>query len=376
MARKVKAAQDGGGGEWSRRGVQGAGGLGGVARATRRLASWRVSSACMPRRSRPGSSGSWKGPGLVRGSASQAAGRGEQPGGAVRADRPPEDGGRVVEKKICPARLTRVGAGSSRGTCRAEHARQCELLGLARGSWYYEPAGETAENLELMRRIDEQYLKPPFYGSRRLADEFERESQARAAADAGDGAGGDLPQAADDGAACRSTRFTRICCGMWRSTRPNQVWSSDITYIPLRDGFLYLTAVMDWYSRYVLAWRLSNTLGRERFASRPWRRRLRERTAGDLQHGSRSAVHERGVHALLGVAWRGDQHGWPRPGVGQRVRRAVVADGEVRGGVPEGLRRRLAGRDEPGRILRVLLPRAPAPGVGPTDAGGGVWAGA
>ena len=119
---------------------------------------------------------------------------------AVRADRPPEDGGRVVEKKICPVRLTCRRTWIERGHGQLSLRRQCELLGLARGSWYYEPAGETAENLELMRRIDELYLKRPYFGSRRIADRVRRESQARATADAGHGPGGDLPQAADDGA--------------------------------------------------------------------------------------------------------------------------------------------------------------------------------
>ena len=107
----------------------------------------------------------------------------------------------MVEKKICPVRLTRVRGCIEPGHGALSLRRQCELLGLARGSWYYEPAGETAVNLKLMRRIDELYLKRPYFGSRRMADELERESQARATADADHGPGGDLPQAADDAAA-------------------------------------------------------------------------------------------------------------------------------------------------------------------------------
>ena len=137
--------------------------------------------------------------------------------------------------------------------------RQCELLGLPRSSWYYRPREESAENLELMRRIDAQYLRTPFYGSRRMAVvlSVNRKRVQR------------LMGLMGIEAIYPKRRTTRPAAGhriypyLLRNvevTRPNQVWSSDITYLPLRHGFLYLTAVIDWYSRYVLAWRLSNTL--------------------------------------------------------------------------------------------------------------------
>ena len=87
-----------------------------------------------------------------------------------------------------------------------------------------------------------------------------RESQARAAIDAADGPGGDLSQAADDGRDAGTQDLPVFAAGSWRSSGADQVWSADITYVPMPTGFMYLTAVMDWYSRYVLAWRLSNTL--------------------------------------------------------------------------------------------------------------------
>jgi len=132
-------------------------------------------------------------------------------------------------------------------------------LGLARSSRYYLPAGETAENLALMRRLDEQYTKTPFYGSRKLAFALgvNRKRIQR------------LMQIMGIEAIYPKRRTTRPATGhkiypyLLRNvaiTRPDQVWSSDITYIPLQHGFLYLAAVIDWYSRYVLAWRLSNTL--------------------------------------------------------------------------------------------------------------------
>lgn len=137
--------------------------------------------------------------------------------------------------------------------------RQCELLGLARSTWYYQSAGETAENLALMRRIDEQYLKTPFYGSRKIGLEL-NVNRKRAQR---------LMRLMGIEAVYQKRRTTQPAVGhkiypyLLRNveiTRPDQVWSTDITYLPLRHGFLYLVAVMDWYSRYVLSWRLSNTM--------------------------------------------------------------------------------------------------------------------
>ena len=138
-------------------------------------------------------------------------------------------------------------------------ARQCELLGLPRSTRYYVPAGETAENLTWMRAIDEQYLQTPFYGSRKMAEVLgvNRKRVQRLMRVMG------LEAIYPKRATTRPAAGHKIYPYLLRNlaiTRPNQVWSSDITYIPLRHGFLYLTAVMDWYSRYVLAWRLSNTL--------------------------------------------------------------------------------------------------------------------
>ena len=130
---------------------------------------------------------------------------------------------------------------------------------LPRSTCYYRPVGETAENLELMNAIDRQYLETPFYGSRKMAEELgvNRKRVQR------------LMRRMGLEAVYPKRRTTRPAAGhkiypyLLRNlaiTRPDQVWASDITYVPLRHGFLYLTAVMDWFSRYVLAWRLSNTL--------------------------------------------------------------------------------------------------------------------
>lgn len=137
--------------------------------------------------------------------------------------------------------------------------RQCELLGLNRSSWYYEPKGESAENLALMRKIDEQYLKTPCYGSRKMAAVFgiDRKRAQRLMRVMGLEAIYPKPRLS------RGMPGHRIYPYLLRNVavvRRNQVWSSDITYVPMPQGWMYLTVVMDWYSRYVLSWRLSNTL--------------------------------------------------------------------------------------------------------------------
>jgi putative transposase len=137
--------------------------------------------------------------------------------------------------------------------------RQCELLELERSTYYYDPATETAENLKLMRAIDTLYLKRPYYGSRRMGQELgvNRKRAQR------------LMQLIGLEAIYPKPRTTRrhprhkIYPYLLRNleiTHVDQVWSTDITYIPLAGGYLYLTAVLDWYSRYVLAWRLSRSL--------------------------------------------------------------------------------------------------------------------
>ena len=137
--------------------------------------------------------------------------------------------------------------------------RQCELLGLARGSWYYEPVGETAENLKLMRRIDELYLKRPYFGSRRIGIELKvnRKRVQRLMRQMGLEAIYAKPRTT---VRCPQHKIYPYLLRDVEIKRRNQVWSTDITYIPLRGGYVYLTAVIDWYSRYVLTWRLSNSL--------------------------------------------------------------------------------------------------------------------
>lgn len=150
-----------------------------------------------------------------------------------------------------------------------EHAQlsvrqQCELIGLNRASYYYEPVGESALNLALMRLLDEQYLRTPFYGWPRMTAYLQQQGYAinhkrvqRLMQQMGIQALYPKPSLSKPHP---EHKVYPYLLGGLEITHPNQVWSTDITYIPLRTGFLYLVAVMDWYSRYVLSWQLSNTL--------------------------------------------------------------------------------------------------------------------
>jgi putative transposase len=142
--------------------------------------------------------------------------------------------------------------------------RQCELLGINRASLYYEAVGERAENLRLMRRIDEQYTRCPFYGSRRLTAwlrgqgfAVNRKRVARLMRVMGLEAVYPKPHLSQPG---EGHKIYPYQLQEVKIERVNQVWSTDITYIRLVQGFVYLVAVMDWFSRYVLSWALSVTL--------------------------------------------------------------------------------------------------------------------
>jgi putative transposase len=146
-------------------------------------------------------------------------------------------------------------------------ARQCQLVSISRSGFYYQPSGESELNLTLMRMIDEQHMRTPYYGARQMARHLRRE-----------------------GYVVGRKRVRRLMqkmglCVIYqrpRTTipsfdhetypyllrdlvmdRPNQVWCADITYISMERGYLYLVAIMDWVSRKVLAWRLSNTMDTE-----------------------------------------------------------------------------------------------------------------
>ena len=151
----------------------------------------------------------------------------------------------------------------------AEHPRlsvrrQCELLRVSRSGLYYDPVGTSAEELALMRRIDEIHLRRPHFGSRLLAVTLRNEGHVvnrkavqRLMRVMGIESMAPKPKTSEPHP--EHAVYPYLLRHL-RITRPNQVWATDITYIPMRSGFVYLVAIMDWFSRRVLAWRLSNTL--------------------------------------------------------------------------------------------------------------------
>ena len=151
--------------------------------------------------------------------------------------------------------------------------RQCELVGISRSGLYYEPVPESEANLALMRRLDELNLEHPFYGSRRLTALLHREGQpvnrkrvARLLELMGVEVVYPKRNLSQPGEGHRI--YPYLLEGL-EITGPDQVWCSDITYVPMAYGFMYLVAVMDWWSRFVLAWELSNSLDSE-FCIRAW----------------------------------------------------------------------------------------------------------
>lgn len=142
--------------------------------------------------------------------------------------------------------------------------RQCQLLGINRSRLYYEPQAETAENLALMRLLDELYTRYPFSGVRRMTAWLECQGHRvnekrvrRLLRKMG------LLAIYPKPSLSQPTEGAQVYPYLLRGVgieRVNQVWSTDITYIRLLTGFIYLVAIMDWYSRYVLAWEVSNTL--------------------------------------------------------------------------------------------------------------------
>jgi putative transposase len=159
-----------------------------------------------------------------------------------------------------PARRAKV----ERSGAELSVRRQCQLLNVARSGVYRPRAEPSADDLALMRRIDELYLEKPFYGSRRMTFDLNQEGRGvnrkrvqrlmRLM-----GLEGLVPRPGTSKAAAGNKIYPYLLRGV-TITEPNHVWASDITYIPMANGFLYLVAIIDWASRAVLAWRLSNTM--------------------------------------------------------------------------------------------------------------------
>ena len=143
-------------------------------------------------------------------------------------------------------------------------ARQCRLLDLPRSTYYYRPKPVPEADLELMRKIDECHLERPFYGSRRLKDWLEllgyavsRKKVQRLMREMG------LTALYPKRNLSKRNQAHKVYPYLLKGLvidRPNQVWAADVTYLPMAKGFLYLVAIIDWYSRKVLAWELSNSM--------------------------------------------------------------------------------------------------------------------
>jgi putative transposase len=153
--------------------------------------------------------------------------------------------------------------------------RQCALLDISRSSLYYRRNGTSREDLAVMKAIDQQFLVTPFYGSRRMTVWLSRQGYSlsrkrvqRLKRSMGLTAVYRRPRTSQPGPGHKV--YPYLLGGM-EITRPNRVWAADITYIPMVRGFLYLVAIMDWHSRYVVAWSLSNTL-EPTFVSKPWKK--------------------------------------------------------------------------------------------------------
>ena len=220
-------------------------------------------------------------------------------------------------------------------------SKQAKALGISRGSVYYVPKPVPAVDLAIMRRIDELHLNYPFAGSRMMAALL-----ANQGVDVGRRHVRTLMKKMGIEAIYRKPNTSKPAAGhkvypyllrKLKVERPNQVWATDITYIPMAKGFVYLTAVVDWFTRRVLTWRLSITMEAEFCVEALQESSGPLRQAGDPQYGSGLTVHVGRLH--LG-AHRGrcqDQHG--RQGVlaGQRLRRAALALDQIRGGLPPRL---------------------------------------
>src|ERR1051325_8751645 len=210
--------------------------------------------------------------------------------------------------------------------------RQCELLEISRTAYYYLPCPETEENLELMRRLDKLHVDHPVYGSRRLTVllrrqgcEVNRKRVVRLLRRMGIEA--IYPRRSLSQPGEGHEIFPYLLKGL-EINGPNQVWCSDITYIPMQYGFMYLVAVMDWWSRYVLAWELSNTLEADfciRASADP-----RSTGSGGFQHRSRFPIHQSWIHRRGRIGRCGSEHGWSGPMDGQSIYRTIVVEHEVR----------------------------------------------
>ena len=208
---------------------------------------------------------------------------------------------------------------------------QAELLSISRNSLYYQPTLPSPEEVALKHRIDELYTAHPFYGSRKLSVLLTQEGRPinrkrvqrymREMGIQGIGPGPNLSKRLSE------HRVYPYLLRNLTAERPNQIWGCDITYIRLRHGWLYLVAILDWWSRYVVSWQLDQTLELgfvlEAIAQ------ARAMATPELEYRSRKPLHQPAGHTTAACRWCADQHGWKRTRLRQHFHRTAVAECEV-----------------------------------------------
>jgi putative transposase len=210
--------------------------------------------------------------------------------------------------------------------------RQCALLGVNRSGLYYQPRGESEESLMLMRLIDEEYTRHPFLGSRRIREwlcdrgyQVGRNRVHRLMQLMGIEAVYPKPKLSQPGEAHKV--YPYLLNGV-EVMRVNQVWSTDITYIRMAGGFVYLVAVMDWYSRYVLSWALSVTMEMD-FCVAALKQALRRGRPEIFNTDQGSQFTSPKFSGELEDSRDRRQHGWPRTLLRQHLYRTPVALAEI-----------------------------------------------
>ena len=253
--------------------------------------------------------------------------------------------------------------------------RQCALLGISRSSVYYRPRTPSRQDLPLMKQIDLQYLVTPFYGSRRMRVWLGRQGHwvnrkrvRRLMRTMGLQAIYRRPRTSQPGP---GQKVYPYLLGGMEISRPNQVWAADITYIPMSRGFHYLVAIMDWYSRHVVAWRLSNTMDAD-FCVEALEEALGKGPPEVFNTDQGSQFTSAAFTGLLerhGVKISMDRKGRYSDNIFvERLWRTVKYE-EV---YLKAYTRRKAGQSKPRRLLSVLQHPKTPPGPGLPDTSGGV----
>ena len=231
------------------------------------------------------------------------------------------------------------------------------MLSISRSSFYYKPKGETEQNLGLMRRIDEQFLETPFFGVRQMTwhlrndGHLVNEKRIRRLMRLM----GLMPiyQKPNTSRPAKGHKTYPYLLRGLRVVRPNQVWCSDITYLPMRRGFLYLVAIMDWHTRKVLAWRISNTLEAD-FCVEALNEAIHKFGPPEIMNTDRIAVHIFCLDGSTAPNGRPYLHGWERPVPRQHLHREALANPEIRVRLPACLGNRIRGKGR-GRKVDDLL---------------------